>query len=359
MEINNQLYYNTAESMGFDCRLEEYIASFVIFFGGKRYYVRPGCLPFNYDSSVNVARNKYCVNKLLMQSGIPVPKATAFVKHVFEKSGLDLQDLKFPVVAKPTVDTALGSGVFCNIKDEETLKKYLKKKFKEHYIMSIEEFQAGLRSYRVLVFYGKVIGVIERIPAHVFGDGIHTLQEIITSENEKRAAMKQENNVTLGPIELAEEQLAKLAEMGISLSDIPKKDERIDIAFKCNSSVGGIMRTANHEICKENKRLAKRAAEVLNLALVGFDVLCEDIGKPIGPTRGFFIEANYNPDVSIHENPVLGKSTPVTKYVLRRFFRNHPFHFLLLKIKKHKTQISFYLKILLFIVAIIFIHKIT
>ncbi|OGT47382.1 MAG: hypothetical protein A3F17_03785 [Gammaproteobacteria bacterium RIFCSPHIGHO2_12_FULL_41_15] len=322
---------------------EKMIDGFSISLAGNRYYFRGGeggC--FNFSGSISVARNKFCVNRLLEKAGIPVPNAIGITKKQFEENDLGLGAIKFPVVAKPTIDSMIGTDVFCNIKDEITLRSYLKKMFVKYPTMSVEEFQPDLRSYRVLVFYGKVIGVLERISAHVIGDGVHTLNELITITNQKRLAIA--DKVSVGPIELAEEQYERMADLGITLNDIPEKGKYIRLCHKCNSSVGGTIRSADNQICQTNVELVVKAAKILSLNLVGFDVLCEDIRKPIGPTRGFIIEANYNPDVSIHENTMYGEKNRVTLTILRRFIWQHPMAFLSLKFNAKKFFKSFYFK---------------
>ncbi|OGT44349.1 MAG: hypothetical protein A3F13_09000 [Gammaproteobacteria bacterium RIFCSPHIGHO2_12_FULL_40_19] len=337
MDKNTWLFYKSALALHFDCHLEDCINGFTITLANQRYYLREGLSPFNIVSNVNVVSNKSCVNSLLQHAGLPVPKALAFTKQGFEENNVDFEDIQFPVVAKPTRGTSSGTDVFCNIPDKKTLFDYLKKMFLKHPVMSVEEFQSNLTSYRVLVFNNAVIGVVERIPAHVIGDGIHTLHELIAITNDQRKLLTEK--MAVGPIEMGIEQQTKLSDMGMTLTDIPKKNERIQLCYKCNSAVGGTIRTADHEICKENIALALRATKVINLDLVGFDILCEDIGKPIGPTRGFIIEANSNPDVSIHELSMEGATNCVTRKILWGLVKRHPIAYFWMRIKKSSLKI--------------------
>ena len=49
-------------------------------------------------------------------------------------------------------------------------------------IVVVESFITG-KDYRILVVNNQVVAVAERVPAHVVGDGKHTVQELIDITN--------------------------------------------------------------------------------------------------------------------------------------------------------------------------------
>ena len=332
INYNSLLYHQSALELGLESQLLEYIDGALIRIAKKNYYFRGGDTPFNYASSVGIAKNKYCMNRVLHYAGIPVPKATAILRTQFEKASYSLDDLQFPLVAKPTTNSSTGTDVLCNIKDEFALHSYLETQFKIHKCMSIEEFHNNLRYYRILVFYNQVVGVLEGLPAEVIGDGINSISELINLSNIDRNKLADE--MSLGPIVADSECLLKLEEMGMSLDYTPPLNERIQLCYTNNSSRGGTMISPNETICKENSELAIRAAKALNLNLVGFDVLCERIDIPIEKSKGVFIEANYNPDISIHEKPTRGISNRISKTIMRKLICWHPFSYLGIRLKK-------------------------
>jgi len=350
------LYYQSALALKLPCQIETYIDGFSFYFSGKRYYLCITFTPFNNGSSDNIARNKYCVNKLLHEANIPVPKAFVILKSQFYDNQMDLGFIEYPVVAKPTIDGSFGDDVFCNIKDEKTLRDYLNKLFKRHQRVSIEKFEANLRSYRVLVSQNKILDIIETVPAHVMGDGVHTLTELIEITNKEREKRIANAEVSPSVIKIEEEHHAKLSEIGVSLSDIPRKDQRIDLCYKPNSTCGGTMKSAAGLVCPENIALILKAAKTLSLDFVGFDLICEDISKPIGPTRGFFIEANYAPGIQLHEKPTDGVKNCVTRKALVGFLKKrHPLAYFWHRIRTMKGA-HFYFKCIVLLGAIFFFY---
>lgn len=302
------------------------IEGFAVRLGKRQYYFRGGDTPFNDYCSANIALNKYCMNKVLEKDGIPVPKAIVLHVKEFEQGELEasIVDLKFPLVAKPTKNGYRGRDVLCNIQTLGQLKHYLEKTFPYYEYLTIEEFHAKLKSYRILVFNKHVIGVIRRYPAHVVGDGKHTIEELVGLTNVRRAKL----NDALGNIVIDDECRIKLNELNLSVDYIPQQDERIFLAYTCNATRGGTFKSLGTQICKENSRLMIRAAARLNLNIVGIDVECEDINVPIEQSRGVIIEMNVNPSVKIHEIPMSGIPTRVTKKIMRSLIYRHPFSYL-------------------------------
>lgn len=328
MEKNAELYYKSACALKLPLQLTDHIAGFVIKLGRRLFFFRRGGTPFNCGSSIGIANNKFCANKILEAAGFPVPKALAMDRDTFKKINLEeyIQDMTFPLVIKPMINTSLGEDVLCNITTVSQLKHFMTKRFKDHKFLLIEEFHDGLNSYRVLVFHNKVIGVVARRSARVVGDGIHSIRALIALHNIERE--KFSNTVSLGPIKVDEEYHIRLKELNMTLDTIPNDNETVVLCYTCNSTRGGTMESLGNKICKENARLLCAAANALDLNLVGFDVLCEDICIPIETSRGMIIEANHTPDITIHENPMSGIRNQVSKKMLFRLILKHPVAYL-------------------------------
>ena len=329
MDKSALLYYQSACALKLPASIIKQIGGFEIKLGKARYFFRGGETPFNCGSSISVASNKYCMNKILEASGFPVPKADAIHKDEFKKKNTShlIKKLKFPLVVKPMQGTACGLDVLCNVTNLDQLHAYMKKSYREHAFLSVEEFHPGLNSYRVLIFCNRVIGVVQRFSARVTGDGIHSINELIALENIVRETFK--STVSLGPIKVDEEYHIRLKELGMTLDTIPADKETVVLCYTCNSTRGGTMKSLANKICLENARLLCRAAKALNLNFVGFDIQCEDILIPIEKSRGVIIEANHNPDISIHENPMTGIRNRVSKKILFRLILRHPIAYLM------------------------------
>lgn len=227
----------------------------------------------------------------------------------------------------------------------------LERLFSRYELLILEEFHANLKSYRVLVFNRQVIGIVERFPAHVVGDGVHCLEELIAITNRKR----KRQNEALGNIVVDEECQIRLKESNLSLDYRPQAGEQIRLGYTSNATRGGSFKSLSTQICKENKRLMIRAAEVLNLNLVGLDVECVDINQPIETTAGVIIEANDCPSIRIHEIPMEGLVNPVSKKILRSLIYRHPLAYLALLYTNSKT--FFYARGLVFVILIGLFYK--
>jgi D-alanine-D-alanine ligase-like ATP-grasp enzyme len=352
MDKNALLFYQSACELKLPSTKIEEIVGFKVTLGKKLFFFRGGETPFNYGSSISVTSDKFCMNKILEKSNFPVPKADVFHKNIFysEETESLINHLKFPLVIKPTIGTALGQDVLCNIGTIDQVKAYMKKCYLKYDYLSVEEFHPNLSSYRVLVYFNKVIGVVQRFPASVVGDGVHTIEELIRLENLERE--KLQNRVTLGPIKADEECFIRLKELNMTLDTIPKDKEKVVLCYACNSSRGGTMKSLGTTLCKENSKMLRQAARALSLNMVGFDVCCEDINIPMSQSRGVIIEANHNPDISIHENPIFGMRNRVSKKILRRLIFKHPLAYILslYRDKQSRLYINFAILIALIVV---------
>lgn len=326
MEKNLQLFYQAAKRYRCVVELHNDLHALAIIFGKHRYLFRGPLAPLNNCGSIDAAKNKYIMNKLLSAHGVPVPEATAITYPNYQSGNYSFKDLVYPIVAKPTKDTSLGDDVLCNIRDEAALHNYLSTHLPRHGIITIESFKSGLRNYRVTVLKGKVIGVIERQPANVTGDGKHTIQELIDIANQQR--IEQAKTTTLQPIKIDEEMQIRLNELELSLDTIPKQNENITLCYTCNSSRGGSIHAMGRSICKANAKIAIRAANVLGLEFTGLDMICDDINKPIKPGRGFIIECNHNPDITIHETPLTGKPSKISHELIKDLIKRHFWRYL-------------------------------
>lgn len=279
--------------------------------------------------------NKFCTNQLLAAENIPVPRGVLFQRSDLEQEALEniIADLRFPLVIKPATGS-LGTGVLCNIKTITELAFFLKQYSAEYPYLIVEEFYPGLQSYRVLVFNRKIIGVVLCHPARVSGDGQHSIEELIVLTNAKR----KEINEYLGPILIDEECQLRFRELGIDQTYIPNAGEVILLGYTSNPSRGGTYEALELKICKENRKLLIKVAELLHLGLTGIDIECSDINTPLSQSQGVILDVNHRPSMLIHEHPLSGKPQAVTKKIMRSFIFRHPFAYLISLYSNRRTS---------------------
>jgi D-alanine-D-alanine ligase-like ATP-grasp enzyme len=321
---NTDLFYQAAMELGFPCKPDvPKTHTMRIDLGKQCFLFSVGYSPFNCASAAEYASHKFFANRALERAGLPVPRVMLVARDHYNKHGISLGDLSFPVVIKPNRNIyGGGRGVVCNIQNQEVLIQAMSELFKQVDSLTIEEFHANYNAYRVLVFYNQVIGVVERTPAQIVGDGVHTIEMLIQQQNVIRKL--QAEYVTMGPIAMDAELNIRLNELGLKLDSIPGRCEVVRLCYGCNSTRGGTMRSLGRAICKENERLICSAAGALHLNLVGFDVLCKDIMVPIRQSGGVIIEANVNPDITIHESPLSGQPMAVSKTIVKKLAKQHP-----------------------------------
>jgi D-alanine-D-alanine ligase-like ATP-grasp enzyme len=156
--------------------------------------------------------------------------------------------------------------------------------------------------YRGTYIGGEIVGVLRGDPPRVTGDGVATIEKLIAEKNQLRP-------------ERVKEFLVKdvvhtfLEKQGYTLETVLPKGKTIDLIEKIGLSYGG-------DACEElpithPKLLAelKRAGDILNAPVIGFDFISEDITKDPSTVRWGIIEANSMPFIDLHHDPRTG--TPI------------------------------------------------
>ncbi|MDP1602264.1 MAG: UDP-N-acetylmuramyl peptide synthase [Legionella sp.] len=350
MDRNIKIYYQSAKALGFPVTYLSDVDSLKIHLGGKNYYFNRTVTPFNCGASIYLSKNKHLLNKLLEQSGFPVPKAIVINKENFEKFPLAdlIVTLDFPVVIKPAINTSRGKDVLCNIKNSQRLNNYLQQRFTTYSSLQIEEFHQGLKEYRVLICKNKVLGVVERFGAHVIGDGKHTIKELVELSNDKRLILS--DSLSISPLVFDDEYENCLEEQGLSIHSIPDEGQNVRLCYTANTGRGGDINSLGKKINPYNAWQLVKAAQVTGLNVVGFDVLCEDISQSFEHKKWLIIEANFHPDITIHEIPNNGEKTDVTKKILRQLIVRHPFSYLYGLLKNNRFGL--YIKVTFIFFAI-------
>lgn len=264
---------------------------------------------------VDVACDKQLTKRLLEMAGILVPEGK--VVYTEDEAVNVAQKIGFPVIIKPC-DLNQGKGVCLNIKDTETVKRAFDftKKYSSRIIV---ERQIKGRNFRVLIVDGKFVCAAERIPAHVIGDGVHTVRELIEIEN-KNPLRGKGHEKPLTKIKIDEGVKMVLFRQNLSLDKVPVKGIKVFCRENGNLSNGGIAIDVTDEICEENKRTAQRAAQILDLDIAGVDITVEDISKPLSACDGAVIEVNAAPGIRMHLYPSKGKVRPAAKAIVDMLF---------------------------------------
>jgi cyanophycin synthetase len=266
---------------------------------------------------VDIASDKKLTNQLLAGTGVPVPRAE--VVRSADEAAAAAGRIGYPVAVKP-VDGNHGRGVILNLADEAAVRTgydVARGESRQGGVV-VESFLVG-NDYRCLVVGGVLRAVAQRIPAHVEGDGTHTLGELVDLTNaDPRRGIGHEKVLTR--IGLDSESIGYAREQGFEMADPVSAGQRVFLKRTGNMSTGGISIDRTEEIHPENAEIAELAAKVVGLDIAGIDFICPDISLPVRQTGGGIVEVNAAPGFRMHTHPTEGEPQYVAKPVIEMLF---------------------------------------
>jgi len=267
--------------------------------------------------AVDIASDKELTGRLLGAAGLPVPHSQSC--RTVEQAVRLAERVGYPVVIKPA-DGNHGRGVqldLRNASDVEAAFPAAKDQARNGRVI-VESFYTG-KDYRVLVIGGHMVAVAERVPAHVIGDGQHTVAELVDIVNaDPRRGVGHEKVLTRIRITDAAEEL--VAEQGFAMDDVPPAGSEVRLAATGNMSTGGISIDRTYDAHPDNVEIAEEAARVVGLDVAGIDFICPDIADTVRETGGGICEVNAAPGFRMHTHPTEGEPQFVAKSVIDLLF---------------------------------------
>lgn len=267
--------------------------------------------------AVDIAGDKDMTRQLLAAAGLPVPRGEVVLTDL--EAVAAAKRIGFPVVTKP-LDGNHGRGVGLDLRTERDVKAGFRRALKEarRGQVVVESFVTG-NDYRVLVVGGRMVAVAERVPAHVIGDGEHTVAELVEITNrDPRRGIGHEKVLT--KIKVDEAAVALVKKQGFAMDDVPPADAFVKLVSTGNMSTGGISIDRTWEAHEENVEVAEEAARVVGLDVAGIDFLAPDITRPVRETGGAIVEVNAAPGFRMHTHPTEGEPQYVAKEVVDLLF---------------------------------------
>jgi D-alanine-D-alanine ligase-like ATP-grasp enzyme len=245
-----------------------------------------------------IFKSKFETQKQLMQIGVPCPQTF----YVHASDGIPILRLKpgqgGPYVVKP-VQGSQGKGVHMGLQNKKEVLEALKDIWSSRKVPCLVQEQVEGSDYRILLLRGKLLEVIQRIPAYVTGDGVSSTEELIEHDNKRRKACDL-------PL------LVKVPSLG-PFNDVPPAGTRRTIQDKANVSLGGEpLRYPLDRIHRTNISLFMKMAEQFKeQPMLGIDFL-GDLAVPWrrrppkqgASTRprysGVILELNSSPQMFCH-----------------------------------------------------------
>ncbi|MDQ2653376.1 MAG: cyanophycin synthetase [Chloroflexota bacterium] len=264
-----------------------------------------------------IAGDKAVTNGLLQDAGLPSPRGE-LVRDA-DDAVAAARRMGFPVVLKP-LDGNHGRGVCIGITTEEEVRACFttaSEASREGTVL-VEQYVTG-KDYRLLVIANRVVAVAERVPAHVIGDGEHTVRELVAITNaDPRRGIGHEKTLTRIPLNRQTDET--LSRQSLTLDDIPAAGQHVHLQQTGNMSTGGTSIDRTDEVHPDNVEIARQAAMVVGLDVAGIDFIMPDITRSVRETGGAIVEVNAGPGFRMHTHPTEGYPRHAGRAVIDMLF---------------------------------------
>ncbi|MDD3481177.1 MAG: hypothetical protein PHW75_03075 [Patescibacteria group bacterium] len=265
-------------------------------------------------SAYFICSNKELTKNVLQKSSINVPKGVVFINKNKKDANRYTQTVKFPIVVKPLKGT-WGRDVYSNVQSLKQAQKIIEYFIGQDRDFLIEERCEG-DEYRILSTNKDLLGVINRIPANIVGDGKNSIKKLIIKKNkDPRRGVAHEKSLV--KIKIDESVRQFLATTGLNLDSVPKKGETVFLRSNSNLSTGGDSVDVTDSIHPNYYKLAPKIIKAIpGLLYGGIDLITSDIKEDPLKIGYFVIEINESPMISMHHEPFIGKKRNVAKGII-------------------------------------------
>ncbi|MDO9536917.1 MAG: cyanophycin synthetase [Thermoplasmata archaeon] len=264
---------------------------------------------------VEIADDKEQTKEILDEAGVPVPRGESV--DTLESALLVANDINYPVTVKPLVEHH-GKGITANVKTDGELKTAYNSARKFHELVVVEKHLEGY-DHRLLVINGELVAAARRETASVMGNGKSTIRELIDMINkDPRRGIGHEKVLTKIKIDSMTKRLLK--QQNLKLTDILSEGRLLHLKSTANLSTGGCSIDVTDEVHPQIKRMAERISKIININVMGIDVVAPHLKRPLKETNGGVIEVNAAPGFRMHLEPYFGKKRNVAKPLVDMLF---------------------------------------
>lgn len=231
-------------------------------------FLELNCLSFSY------LKNKECVTK-----------------EIFEK-------LSKPIIVKPRLGSR-GRHTVTNINTLEQFRAALSVASKLSPYLIVEEHIQG-SVCRATFVDGVLAGFYKAQAPSVVGDGKQTVGELIEAKNISRQPK-------IESIIISSELTDYIGRSGFTLTDVLPKDVSLQLTHRMGRLFGGTTKEMLDELHPSFVPVLKKAADAVDLPLLGFDCVVPDPTKDQASQKWGIIECNTLPFIDLHYFALEGK----------------------------------------------------
>ena len=289
----------------------------LIQFGHGRYQQRIQATVTGRTShiAVELASDKEETNRILGNLGLPVPRQRLVQGAEDAVEAAEL--IGYPVVVKP-FNANHGRGITIHITTPEGVRAGFEVAREHSRSVIVESFISG-DDHRMLVIDGQLVAVSKRVPGHVVGDGVHTIEQLVDEVNQDpRRGIGHEKVLTRLTFDHQAETM--LQRNGYTRESVPADGERVYLRSTGNLSTGGTATDLTDVVHPDNVEMATRAVKAIGLDVGGVDFLSTDITESYKEVGGAICEINAAPGFRMHMAPSEGRARDVAGPVMDMLF---------------------------------------
>src|SRR5215207_6109813 len=265
--------------------------------------------------AVELASDKEETNRILGNLGLPVPQQR--LVQTAKDAVSAAERIGYPLVVKP-YNANHGRGISIHLTSAEQVAQAFDVAREHSRSVIVESFITG-EDHRMLVINGELVAVALRLPGHVVGDGVHTIEQLVERVNQDpRRGVGHEKVLTR--LQLDQQAHSLLSKKGYTGETIPSSGERVFLRSTGNLSTGGTATDLTDQVHPDNIEMAVRAVKAIGLDVGGVDFLTSDVTESYREVGGAICEVNAAPGFRMHMAPSEGRARDVGGPVMDMLF---------------------------------------
>jgi GNAT-family acetyltransferase (TIGR03103 family) len=261
---------------------------FSLSFGGRTIVCRESLSELTSAVAMSRCDDKRVTRQLLQVARLNVPAQREAGTPEENAAFLKLHER---IVVKPARGEQ-GRGVCVDIRTKEELERAVARAAQGGAPVLLEQMVEG-DDLRIVVIDFQVVAAAVRRPPEITGDGAHSVRALIAKQSRRRTAATDGESAI--PTDEETERCIRAA--GYEFDDVLPAGEVLVVRKTANLHTGGTIHDVTAAIHPRLVQAAERAAEALDIPVVGLDFMVPEISGP----RYHIIEANERPGLANHE----------------------------------------------------------
>lgn len=261
---------------------------FALTHGGRTVKCRESLSELTSAVAMSRCDDKSVTRRLLNRHGLRTPDQQVVER---KEDALAFLQKYGRVVIKPARGEQ-GHGVYVDLRTAQDVKDAIGKARRISSSVIVEEFVEG-EDLRIIVINGEVVAAAVRRPAHVVGNGRDPIKTLIGKQSRRRAAATGGES----KIPLDAETVRCVEQNGYAMEDVLPEGTVMTVRKTANLHTGGTIHDVTADLHPDLVKAAVKAAEILEIPVVGFDFLVPAPDRP----EYAIVEANERPGLANHE----------------------------------------------------------